>query len=221
MASSQRAAESKHRGSSSLVVLQVTFAGDDAALVAALREGRPGARAEIFNRYGAQVERIITHVIGLDRELADILQQTFVNALTSLPKLDDPSALKPWLFRIATLTARKVIRTRSRRAWLRFFSDSEEEARHEPILPCPDVDLVFSVREVYATLARFPTDERLAFALRFIEGMELSEVAAACGTSLATVKRRLQRSEQRFVRAAQQSPLLSEWLERGSRWKNA
>ena len=36
-----------------------------------------------------------------------------------------------------------------------------------------------------------PADERIAFSLRFIDGMELTEAASACGCSLATIKRRL------------------------------
>ena len=55
-------------------------------------------------------------------------------------------------------------------------------------------------------LDRLPVDERLAFALRYINGLELVAVAAACDVSLATVKRRLQRAERSFVAAAKRRP---------------
>ena len=57
-----------------------------------------------------------------------------------------------------------------------------------------------------------------AFALRFVDGMELTEVAAACETSLATIKRRLARAGARFEAAARRQPVLEEWLEGGTRW---
>jgi RNA polymerase sigma-70 factor (ECF subfamily) len=67
-------------------------------------------------------------------------------------------------------------------------------------------------------LGRLPSDERIAFALRHIEGMELGRLAEACGVSLATIKRRLARAEQRFARAAARDEVLKRWLEEGGRW---
>ena len=48
--------------------------------------------------------------------------------------------------------------------------------------------------------------------------MQLTEVAAACRVSLATVKRRLARAEKRFVEAAKDHPALRERLTHGGRW---
>jgi RNA polymerase sigma-70 factor (ECF subfamily) len=86
----------------------------------------------LFRWHVGWVERIITHMIGFDAEPADILQEVFSRALGSIHTLKDPWALEPWLGRVATHTARKVLRTRVRRAWLRRFVDSAEEERYEP-----------------------------------------------------------------------------------------
>ncbi|HWA72038.1 MAG TPA: RNA polymerase sigma factor [Polyangiaceae bacterium] len=209
---------SRRAAPSAVTVLPLSFAGDDAALVAAIREGRPGAKAEFFNRYANQVERLVTHVIGFDPELADILQETYTIAFASIHSLKQGSALKPWLFGIATRTARKLLRTRSRRRWLRYFIDEEDEARHEPLIGPTDTEAVHTLRAVYAILARLSVDERVAFSLRFVEGMELEEVAATSGVSLATTKRRLRRAQDRFLRAARKDAMLVERLERGGRW---
>jgi RNA polymerase sigma-70 factor (ECF subfamily) len=201
------------------VVLPLAFAGDDRELVEALRAGHPGAKAEFFHRYAGYVERIITHVIGFDRELSDILQEVFLRGLASLHTLENAAALKGWLARVATHTARKVLRSRTRRSWLRLFRDTEEESAWEPSSGGSGEDLATrrSVSAVYAILNGLPSDERIAFALRFIEGMELLEVAAATAVSLATVKRRLRRAEARFMTAARDRPELREWIEGGSR----
>jgi RNA polymerase sigma-70 factor (ECF subfamily) len=203
-----------------VVRLTVPFAGDDAALVSAIRAGSPSAKAELFQRYAPQLERLITHVLGYDSELADVLQETFASALRSLGGLKDPNALRPWLFRIATSTAKKTLRSRSRRRWLRYFTDDEDEARHELRFEPPDPDALQAAREVYVILDRLPVDERLAFALRYINGLELMAVAAACDVSLATVKRRLQRAELTFVAAAKDVPTLVDCMESGERWKS-
>jgi RNA polymerase sigma-70 factor (ECF subfamily) len=202
------------------VVLPLGFAGDETALVEALRADHPGAKAAFFQRYVKFVERIITHVIGFDPELADILQQVFVSALASIHTLDDPSALQPWLRSVAARTTRKVLRGRSRRAWLRRFVDSAEEERHEPVFAGVDVEARLAVEAVYGILADLPADDRIAFALRFIDGMELTEVADACQVSLTTIKRRLTRAERRFVAKARRYPELAQWIEGGLRWQN-
>jgi RNA polymerase sigma-70 factor (ECF subfamily) len=165
------------------------------------------------------VERVITRVIGFDRELSDIVQDAFVNAISSLHTLKDGGALRPWLAQVATRTARKVLRTRSRRRWLRLFVDQEDEKSAERATSGTDLSTLRALAAVYAVLEELPADEHIAFALRFIEGMEIAEVAAACRVSLSTAKRRLQRAERRFVDNAQHRPELGDWLG-GDRWKN-
>ena len=67
---------------------------------------------------------------------------------------------------------------------------------------------------VYRVLGLLPTDERIAFALRVLDGMELTSVASACGVSLATVKRRLKSAQRRFVELSRREPVLVDWLAR-------
>jgi RNA polymerase sigma-70 factor (ECF subfamily) len=217
MQSSQRATHDWP--TSSVVVLPVAFSGDDATLVAAVREGRPGARAEFFNRYAGDVERLLTHILGFDRELSDILQETYTRAFASLDSLKDPTALKRWLLGVASRTAQKVLRTRARRAWLRYFTDDADESRHEPVTMGVDVQSVRAVRAVYAILEGLTVDQRVAFTLRFVDGMDVGEVAEALGVSLSTAKRRLRRAQTRFVARAQREPMLSDWLARGRQWQ--
>ena len=56
-------------------------------------------------------------------------------------------------------------------------------------------------------------DNRIAFTLRYMHEMDLTEVAAATGVSLATVKRRLARAKKQFMALAKEHPELKEWLE--------
>jgi len=66
-----------------------------------------------------------------------------------------------------------------------------------------------------------PPDERLAFILRFVDGMKLREVAKICGVSLSTIKRTLSRAERRFLAVTRRDPLLHERLRASSRWRAA
>jgi RNA polymerase sigma-70 factor (ECF subfamily) len=187
---------------------------DDAALVSALTRGDVASRAELFERYASHVQRVLVRVLGFDPDLADLLHEVFVRALAQVARLEDPAALKAWLTAIAVFTAREHIRRRTRSRWLRFFANEELP---EPPTSGADHEARESLQRMYAVLARLPIDDRIAFSLRFIEGLDFGEVAVACGVSLNTIKRRLARAEKRFVALARNEPALHEWLERGTR----
>jgi RNA polymerase sigma-70 factor, ECF subfamily len=202
-----------------LVVSTVTRAvavdGDDAALVRAALGGDGAATGAIYDRHADHVHRVLRRVLGFREDLADLHHDVFVRALVSLPKLEDKAALKAWLTQIAVHVAHDAITRRRRRRWLLFVAPEEL-----PDVPVGEAggDARDALRATYAVLVSLPVDEHIAFALRFVDGMDLADVAAACDTSLATVKRRLARATTRFEAAARKHPSLLPWLEGGSRW---
>jgi len=191
--------------------------GDDAKVLEGLRRGEPWAREALFDRYGALVERTVRRILGREfhTDLADVIHDCFVQALESLHRIRDPAALPGYMRAIAARTSCKSIRARAARRWLRFW-----EPQAIPDVPVRDVDP--DVRDAYvrtyAVLDRLGAEARVAFVLRHVEGLELTEVGAACGVSLATIKRRLARAETRFAAAASRDPVLRSWLAEGGRW---
>jgi RNA polymerase sigma-70 factor (ECF subfamily) len=193
-------------------VVELPIPETDAALVTALRAKRADAGKTLFKRYGKDVERVLFRVLGPDVDQADLLHDVFVAALTSIDQVRDPNALRGWLTGIAVRKARKCIVKRRRWRIIQFFAPTdmpEAEARVTP------TEVSEALRCTYEVLNKLPPDERLAFALRHIDGMELTVVAAACGVSLATIKRRLTRAQKTFVALASKHAVLAEWLERG------
>ena len=192
-------------------------AHDDHALVRGLRAGDVWAREALFDRFAPSVERMLRKILAHDMhtEIADLVHDTFVQALGSLERLRDAHALLAWMQVIAAHTAHRHIRARTARRWLHFWEPTEL-----PDVPVDDVDP--EVREAfcrtYAVLDRLGADDRIAFVLRHIEGMELTDVAEVCEVSLATIKRRLARADARFVALATRDPVLKDWLEEGGRW---
>jgi RNA polymerase sigma-70 factor (ECF subfamily) len=118
---------------------------------------------------------------------------------------------------ITARTAFRAIRTRRLRRWLRFWEPSElPDIETDGLTP----EVAEAYQRTYALLERMPAAERLVFVLRHVEKLELVELAAACEVSLATVKRRLARAQQRFAHAAARDDVLRHWLEEGSRWES-
>ncbi len=202
LADARRRAEGRRRG-------VVAYASDE-ALVDGLRARHPAALEVFHERFSGQVLRILGRVLGAERDLADVHHDAFVRALGSLDSLRDPTALTAWMTSVAVYSARTCIQRRVRRRWLLFFAP---EDLPEVVAPDEGGDAREALRATYRALDQLPADERIAFALRRIDGMELTEVAEACRVSLATIKRRLARAEAGFLAAARSEPALESWLD--------
>jgi len=201
--------------SSKVAHLRQPFTGDDAALVEALRRGEPGAPAALYDRHAPYLRRVLARVLGADDELPDLLHETFAQAFSSIDKLDDPQRLKAWLVRVAVFTARGCIRRRQRRRWLRYGPPEQlPESTATPASP----EARRKLRRVYECLDQLPEKERVAFTLRYFEGMQLTEVADACDVSLSSIKRYLKKAEKRFVAMAERDPILSEQIAKSPRF---
>jgi RNA polymerase sigma-70 factor (ECF subfamily) len=195
---------------------RAAFAGD-AILVAALVEGRPEAAAELYGRYAALVDRTLARILGADQELEDLRHDVFIRALDSIGDLREPEALGGWVRSIAVFVARKTIEKRTRRrrwtAWL--VGDDPLDVAAPDDEGEPRDEARAALRAVYQVLERMPTEERMVFALRLLDGCELTEVAHQMAISPATVKRRFRRAVERFEVLARAHPVLATWVEGG------
>lgn len=186
----------------------------DEAIVVALWGGDRAAAAALFDRHAPHVRRVLRRILGPDPETCDLLQDVFVHALRDIRRLRDPRLVGAWLTGIAVHVARRAIRKRRRWAWIRFFAPESV-----PDVAAAERDDVAAeqLAATFRILAELPTDERIAFSLRILDGMDLSALAAACGVSVATTKRRLQRAVAAFRAAANDDPALRDRLALGSR----
>jgi RNA polymerase sigma-70 factor (ECF subfamily) len=186
---------------------------DDAALVYALKQGDAHAPSLLFDRYGSHVQRVLARMLGYgEPERADVLHDVFVRALERIGDLKNPRALKSWLTGMTVFTAQEWIRRRKRAGPLHAPEDAD---RREATSVAPEA--MEAVRSFYAVMDRFNGDERAVFILRFVEGMNLNEVAEACDISLSTARRRIGRADQRFRQMLGEYPALLERLKESKR----
>jgi RNA polymerase sigma-70 factor, ECF subfamily len=122
--------------------------------------------------------------------------------------LREPKALKAFVISVTVLTTRHELRRRWVRRWVRL-SGKTDAAELEVVTP--DTDAREALARFYKILDRVNTTDRTAFVLRFMEGLELAEVATALGLSLATTKRRLARVWARVILLVERDPVLVEY----------
>jgi RNA polymerase sigma-70 factor (ECF subfamily) len=165
---------------------------DDAALARATAEGDARAAGMLFERYAPIVHRILSRTLGPGTDVEDHLQETFFAFFRELPGLREEAAVRSFLVSIAVRLARMELRRRRVRRILRL-APPEEIVETAGGVDGADLAARDAVRRLFAILDDLDTASRLAFSLRYLDEMELAEVAAALGESLATVKRRLAR----------------------------
>ena len=149
--------------------------------------GGPVEFDELFARYGRYVARLAARLLGAgDREVADVVQDVFWLASRRLSAIADMIQARGWL---ATVTTRAVARRLRRRRFRRLFHAGP--LVHDVPAAGATAEQRALLARLYEVLETLPTEQRLAWSLRYIEGEPLDQVAAACRCSLATAKRRV------------------------------
>src|SRR5262245_38521057 len=170
----------------------------DAQLVALGARGDVGALEMLYRRHAAFAIHLATRIEGSARDVEDIAHDAFLRAFERLGDLSDPSAFRAWLGSIV------VHKVRSRMRRTRLLSMLGMGKSSEPVdldaLASPDASphARAQIAQIYALLRTLPTDDRIAWTLRAVEGHDLETVARLTRCSLATVKRRISRA-QRFL----------------------
>src|ERR671914_750039 len=71
---------------------------------------------ELLQRHEREIMRYLLRVSGDREDAADLFQETWLRAYRAYPRLDSESAVRPWLYAIATNLCRNRKRDSVRRA---------------------------------------------------------------------------------------------------------
>lgn len=178
----------------------------DTELVQVLLAKQPSAPGLLWDRYATLVRGLLRRSIGPDGEIDDLVQDVFIRFFRGVGRLRDPAGLRSFLIGIAIRVAAGELRRRRLRSWLRLTASG---TLPEPEREARDDDGREAVSRLYAILDELGHDARLAFVLRHIEGLELEDVAAGLGVSLATAKRRLVKAQAVVMSRVRRDPALS------------
>jgi RNA polymerase sigma-70 factor, ECF subfamily len=163
----------------------------DAELVARALRGDRWSRDVLYRRHAHYLLAVSARLLANRNEGEEVVQDAFVVGFERLGTLRDPSAVRPWLAQIAV----SLVRRRLRRGRLLRFLGLDRTIEDATLEALAAHDMGPEDRAELALvdrmLDRMPTDLRIAWMLRRVEGIALAEVAATCKCSLATAKRRI------------------------------
>jgi RNA polymerase sigma-70 factor (ECF subfamily) len=183
---------------------------DEPSLVRALVARQPAAAAAAWDRFAPLVRGLLWQSLGAFSDVDDLAQDVFLHFFRRIPDLRDPNAVSSFVVGITIRVARGELRRRRLRRWLRL---SDDGALPDVPVAGADVDAREALSRLYAILDRVDDDARLAFVLRHVQGLELTEVAQALGCSLATAKRRISKANQRIAVHARGDRALEPFLD--------
>lgn len=152
----------------------------------------PADAGAAFRQYGRYVATVAFRILGRRDELEDLVQDVFLEAHRTLPTLRDPDALRGWLATITVRTARHRLRRRRLKA---FFGLTDKLDDHDLVDPAASAETRVMLSGVFRALDGLPTEVRIAWVLRHLQGEPLDRVAELSGCSLAAVKRRLAKAK--------------------------
>jgi RNA polymerase sigma-70 factor (ECF subfamily) len=156
---------------------------DDVELVARVNRGDEAAFTALYHRHKDWVAGLAYRWTGDQQSALDVLQETFIYFLRKFPGFKLTAKLQTFLYpavRNLSIAARRK---------------SERYQSLEPDSPATEQQIVGPAggqdEPIEAALALLPETHREVLLLRFVDGMELSEIASAMEIPLGTVKSRL------------------------------
>lgn len=155
---------------------------------------------EVVRVYRPRILRFLISSLT-DRDAAETLtQECFLKAWNARHQFRGDSSLSTWLTRIAVNLLRDHLRSRSLRFWQKTrgsaldvmdISDWIPDGRGSP----ESITLARDrVAAVWQAVEKLSAQQRTVFVLRFVEEMELDEIASTIGMNLSTVKSHLYRA---------------------------
>ena len=159
----------------------------DAFQAAKAAQGDTQAFDLLYRRWHPRLLRLAQRLTRHQDEARDVMQDTALTLARDIRKLQDPARFSAWAYTIVRRRAADHIHRAVRRR------DVESDVTSQAVSPQIEADL--SLRQALSHLSE---QDRLMLVLFYIEGLRGTEIAAALGVPLGTVKSRLHAARSRL-----------------------
>ena len=139
----------------------------------------------LMKSYGQALYWHIRRIVVGHDDAEDVLQETCIKVLNSIRSYRGDGSLATWLYRIATNEALQHLRRQTRIfQHIDSLSDSlTEKLQAETPLDGSELELLFQ-----KALLSLPTQQRIAFNLRYYDELSYEEIAVITGKTVQSLK---------------------------------
>jgi RNA polymerase sigma-70 factor (ECF subfamily) len=180
-------------------------ADNDQVLVRRVQEGDVAAFDSLVRKYRERLYSVVYNLTSNREDAADITQEAFIKAFSSINRFQGKSAFFTWLYRIGVNTTLSHLK---RNRFRRFFSleNLQEEGSHAQVLETLAARhksekgaLLSELQEkLNEALQKLSPKHRTVVVLFEIEGLSHQEIAEIVGCSVGTVRSRLHYAKQQL-----------------------
>ena len=180
-------------------------AEDDAELLRRMAAGDEAALGALYDRWSPLVHSVVLRVVNDADDAEELVEETFWQAWRQAGRYDaSRGAISGWLVVMARSRALDRVRLRG---WQRAgaAASMDVDSVPEPVIdvggPLEAAALDETRRLVRAALERLPAEQRETVEMAYFRGMSQTEIAAATGQPLGTVKTRARLALQKLREA--------------------
>jgi RNA polymerase sigma factor (sigma-70 family) len=173
---------------------------NEAILIEQLKQGDQAAFKQIVESSHGLVYNTALGIVQNAEDAEDVAQEVFVQLYESIHSFKGESRLTTWLYRITISKAMDHLRRKKRKkrfAFVQSLFGTDEELIHDPpdfVHPGVTLDNKETAKELFRAIDKLPANQKIAFTLHRIEGLNYQEVSAIMQMSLASVESLLHRA---------------------------
>jgi RNA polymerase sigma-70 factor (ECF subfamily) len=181
---------------------QETARGPDRArqaqreLIRRVCAGERAALDQIVAAHQLPVTQLAYRLLGWSPDVEDVVQEVFVTVIQHLPRFRGQSTLGTWITRLTINQCRRQRRRQILRRML-FRKTAQHEPPAEPSAAAQAVSGE-QARQVRQAVRELPWRYREVVVLRYLEGMEIEQLAQVLGQRRNAVEVRLHRARERL-----------------------
>lgn len=139
----------------------------------------------LMNEYGKALYWHIRRIVVGHDDAEDVLQETCIKVLNSIQTYRNDGLMVTWIYRIATNEALQYLRRQTR--WFQHIDSLSYSLveKLEAESPLDGDELEIMLQKALLTL---PTQQRIAFNLRYYDELSYEEIAAITGKTVQALK---------------------------------
>ena len=176
----------------------------EATIIKQVLEGDVNAFEGLVKEYEKNVYNLALRMTGDPEDAADMAQDAFIKAYSSLSSFRGDSKFSVWLFRIVSNLCLDFLRSRKRRPTVSLSVENDEgedmefEIADESQSPETLLEQKLTREAVRCGLDSLPPEQRQILLLREIQGLSSEEIAQVLELESGTVKSRIFRARKRL-----------------------
>jgi RNA polymerase sigma-70 factor (ECF subfamily) len=166
-------------------------------LVVRCQLGDRAAFAELVAICQPRLRAYLGRMLPEPHQVDDVSQDVWMDVFRDLPRLENPAAFMPWIYRVAHNRSARMMRRREPVA-----NGDEVEIAQQP-----EDESDFGREDaaaVHAALGRLSPEHREALLLKFLEDMSYQDIADVTGVPVGTVRSRIHNAKAALRRIMEQ-----------------